>query len=111
MIFTCEAGTTLGLKSRGNISHKGRSVSVDDIVGRLDAVRACYISGQGSRGVENELCDVGEGQRANSILDVSKGLSNAIGIATEKKKLSLLLHETERCVTHSLRQTTLRTVG
>jgi hypothetical protein len=71
----------LGLEGRGNISQKGWEVGVDDIVGGLDAVRACYIGRQGSRGVGDELCDVGEGQRTDNILDVSKRLRNAIGIA------------------------------
>jgi len=71
----------LGLEGRGNISHKGWSVSADDTVGGLDAVRACYIGRQGSRGVDDELCDVGEGQCTDNILDVSKRLRNAIGIA------------------------------
>ena len=82
LISTCEAGTTLGLEGGGNIGHKGWDVGADDIVGSLDAVRACYISRQGSRGVGKELCDVGEAQSANNILNVSKGLRNAIGIAT-----------------------------
>jgi len=83
-LFTCESGTALGLEGRGSVSHDGWDIGFNDIVGSLDAVRACDIGGQGTRGVESKLCNVGEGQRADSILNVSKGLRNAIGIATER---------------------------
>jgi len=84
LISTCEVGTTCGLEGRGNISQNGWGVGVDDIVGGLDAVRACYIGRQGSRGAGDELCNGGKGQRTENILDVSKRLRNAIGITTVK---------------------------
>ena len=75
----------MGLEGRGNVRHNRWNVGFNDIVGGLDAVRACDISGQGGRGAKNKLCDVGESQCADNILDVSEGLRNAIGIATEKR--------------------------
>jgi hypothetical protein len=74
----------LGLEGRGSVRYDGWDIGFNDIVGGLDAVRACDIGGQGTRGVESKLCDIGEAQRADSILNVRKGLRNAIGIATEK---------------------------
>jgi len=84
-LFTCESSTALGLERWGSVSHEGWDVGFDDIVDGLDTVRACDIGRQGSRGIESKLCDVGKAQRADSILNISKSLRNAIGITTEKQ--------------------------